>query len=251
MISNAQLKLIQSLNQKKYRKKFKLFPAEGVKIVNEILFSAYKIHTIFALSDWIADKSSKLYSSGIKEIVEVDENELKSISNLSTPNKVIALVEMPETDLSFSSEVILLLDSIRDPGNLGTIIRIADWYGINTIICSEDCVDVYNSKVIQASMASILRTNVHYQDLIEILNSNSNRESYAAVLNGHSVHDFKFVKPSFLVIGNESSGINENLIKLTKHQVSIPQFGDAESLNASIATGIILDNMMRGLRDGL
>ncbi len=247
MISNSQRKLLKSLNQKKYRKKYKLFPAEGVKIVNEILFSALKIQSVFATADWLQDKSSKLFSSGIKEIVEVDEVELKSISNLSTPNKVIALIEIHETEIDFSSDLILLLDSIRDPGNLGTIIRIADWYNVKTIICSEDCVDVYNTKVIQASMASIIRTNVHYKDLKQLLTSQTSRHSYAAVLNGKSVHQLQFEKPSFLVIGNESSGINENIISMINHQISIPKFGKAESLNASVAAGIILDNMRRGV----
>ena len=247
MISNAQQKLIQSLTQKKYRKKNKLFLAEGVKIVNEILFSAYKIHSIFGVADWLADNSGKLHNTHIQEIVEVDEKELKKISNLRTANKVLAVVHMPEQDINLNSNLIIMLDSIRDPGNMGTIIRIADWYGIDTIICSEDCADIYNPKVIQASMGSFLRIQHAYENLQEILSSNSDRNSYGAFLEGESVHTCNFQKPAFLLIGNESNGIQKELQPLIKQKISIPKFGEAESLNASVATAIILDNMRRKL----
>ncbi|MFC2113885.1 TrmH family RNA methyltransferase [Bacteroidota bacterium] len=244
MISNSQQKLIQSLEQKKYRKKFKLFLAEGVKIVNEILISELKIRSVFALSEWISMHSGKLFSKGISEIVECSENELKKISQFTTPNKVLALVEIPDYRLELNTDLIILLESIRDPGNLGTIIRLADWYGIKEIICSEDCVDVYNAKVIQASMGSILRVKVHYGDLSHMLKANPTYTSYGTFLEGENIHQVRFQKPSFLVIGNESNGISAPLEKLVSNRITIPRIGQAESLNASVACAIVTDRIM-------
>jgi TrmH family RNA methyltransferase len=245
MLSQNQIKRILSLNQKKYRKKYKLFSAEGVKILNEILFSAYKIDSIFATADWLKEKSAKLFSSGIKNIIEVSEEELKKISNLQTPNKVLAIVEAPDRSIDFDAELILLLDAIRDPGNLGTIIRIADWFGIENIICSPDCVDVFNSKVVQSTMGSICRVTVEYQDLEQLLKLHTSRTVYAATLKGENIHETSFKKPSFVLIGNESEGIHQELLTENIHEIRIPSYGEAESLNASVATGIILDNVKR------
>ncbi|MEA3494426.1 MAG: RNA methyltransferase, partial [Bacteroidota bacterium] len=139
----------------------------------------------------------------------------------------------------------LLLDSIRNPGNLGTIIRIADWYNIKQIICSPDCVDVYNPKVVQSTMGSIFRVKIIYQELGEFIDNNNEYNYYNAELNGENIHTLKFKKPTAIIIGNESTGVSDNLTKKVKNKISIPKYGNAESLNAAVATGIIFDNMLR------
>ena len=249
MISKAQIKLIKSLNYKKYRKKNNLFIAEGVKIINELILSEYKICTIYATIEWIEENITYIKETEKEKIQEVSNSELKSISSLTTPNNVIALVYIPghhEGKIGQNVLITIALDGIRDPGNLGTIIRIADWYKIDNIICSPDCADIYNPKVVQASMGSIFHTKIIYRDLKDYL-TNTNTEIYGGYVDGKNIHQLKFKEPLILVIGNEATGISDNLAEIIGNKICIPGYGKAESLNAAVATGIILDKIRKDI----
>jgi TrmH family RNA methyltransferase len=241
MISKAQIKHIQSLKQLKFRKEHGLFVAEGPKIVGELPVSDIKVEAVYALEEWIEHSQGK-FEYLKAEINQVTTKELERISNLSTPNQVLAVCRIPERDpkeIEDYDENMIALDGIRDPGNLGTIIRTADWFGVRNIVCSNDCVEVYNPKVIQATMGSIARVKVFYTDLPEYL-SQTKLPVYATVMNGTSIWDAKPEKGIY-VIGNESKGITTEVLRTAKEQISIPTTeGEAESLNASVATGIIL-----------
>jgi TrmH family RNA methyltransferase len=247
MISKSQIKHIQSLQQNKFRKEHKMFIAEGPKIVGELPGSAIKIIAVYALEDWIDDNQGK-FEYVKAEIYRVTTKELDRISNLRTPNKVLAVCRIPERDLGDIYEedgILLALDGIRDPGNLGTIIRTADWFGIKNIICSDDCVDIYNSKVVQSTMGSIARVNVFYTDLAGYL-STCGRKVYVTVMEGTSIWETKPDKGIF-VIGNESNGISKEVLRHATDKISIPSAeGTAESLNASVATGVVLAAASRG-----
>ena len=242
MISRAQIGLIKSLDQKKYRNQYKVFFVEGIKLVNELLISEFKLHSLFALKEWV-EMNSAIASENKGKINLITEKELKLISNLTTPNQVLAIFEIPEQkEFDFKqTDIILCLESIRDPGNLGTIIRIADWYGIKNIFCSDDCVDVYNPKVVQSSMGSIARVRVEYVDLKSFLNKLNGFHTYATILSGKSIHSIKLEFPAAVIIGNESLGLTKEVAEICQHSISIPKYGRAESLNAAMAAGIILD----------
>ncbi|MBP6456300.1 MAG: RNA methyltransferase [Chitinophagaceae bacterium] len=234
MLTKAQVKHISSLGIKKYRQEFQQFVIEGPKMVDELLQSKLEIEKIYALNSW---HSSFLKNLHTVEIIE--DYELKKISQLETPNEVLAIARFKKEKINFNLDNIsIALDDIQDPGNLGTIIRIADWYGINQIYCSPKTVDMYNTKTIQASMGSIFRVSIHYVDLIKELSPLKER-CMAAVLNGTSIKECKLPTNGILIIGNESKGINEDLLKICNHKISIPRKGKAESLNAAIACGII------------
>ncbi len=240
MISRNQIKLIQSLRQQKFRKEHGFFVAEGQKIVQELMGSAIRVKSVYALKDWVENNRERARNAGV-DLHEVSPGELERISNLTTPNKALALCRIPEMDdgnTGTAADVTLALDGIRDPGNLGTIIRTADWFGVDRIICSDDCVDVYNPKVVQATMGSIARVKVYYARLEEQL-AGKEIPVYATVLDGQSIWEAKPGKGIY-VIGNESAGIRPEVLKLATHRISIPKTGRAESLNASVATGIIL-----------
>jgi TrmH family RNA methyltransferase len=239
MISKNEIKYIQSLFQKKTRDKEGIFIAEGIKLVNELLHSDIVVKKIYATEEWIAEH--KQQSNSIK----VQPEELKRISTQSTPSQVLAIVEKKKltTEPLLKNKITLVLDGIQDPGNFGTIIRIADWFGIDQIIASTDTADLYNSKVIQSTMGSIIRISVWYKDLITWL-SKANIPVYGALLNGANIYHVKHIKEGLLVIGNESKGIRENLLPFIQHVVTIPKRGAAESLNAAVATGIILSHLM-------
>ena len=241
MLSKNQIKHIQSLKQIKFRKELGLFIAEGPKIVEELLEANYRIDTVYATEDWMEEKRER-FAQKFAEFVKISPKELQRISNLSTPNKVLAVCRLPERDLQEISEpegTLLALDDIRDPGNMGTIMRTADWFGVNTIICSNDCVDVFNPKVVQSSMGSLARVKVYYTDL-ETYISESEIPVYATVLDGTSIWESRVDKGIFL-IGNESRGIRPEVLRHATHRISIPSGGSgAESLNAAVATGIIL-----------
>lgn len=249
MISKAQIQFIQSLQQKKYRQLHRLFIAEGTKIANELLAFPHRLHTVYASADWIHQHSQKL--EAIK-VIEVNEQSLKKISLLASPNEVVCIVKMEAVEFNLSqltSEFCLALHEVQDPGNLGTIIRLADWFGIETILCSEGTVDAYNPKVIQSTMGSFLRCKVHYCDLKQCLEfTNQNQlPSYAAVLDGTSVYKTKLQENGLLIMGNESKGISEELLKLIKNKISIPSFSkmNSDSLNVSIATAILCSELRR------
>ncbi len=239
MLSKNEVKYIQSLFHKKTLSASDVFVAEGVKIVEELLHSNFEIVKIYALAEWIENHKAK------KNQHEVTEDELKKISNLKTPNQVIAIVKKriyrkPE---DLKNTVSLVLDGIQDPGNFGTIIRTADWFGITNIIAGTDTVDVYNSKVIQSTMGSFIRTNIFYTDLKKFLQQ-ATVPVYGALLEGKNVTEAEKIKEKLLVIGNESKGISKNLLPFIQHAITIPRKGKTESLNAAVATGIILSHLV-------
>ena len=244
MLSKQQIKIIRSLHLKKNRKQSGLFVCEGAKILHELLHSSLQINKIYALKSWISE--NRQFLSDENTFQEVTEKELEQISELSTPNEVLAIAVIPENKIPEIKGLSIGLESIRDPGNLGTIIRIADWYGLTDIFCSEDCADAYNSKVVQASMGSLFRVRVHYVDLKEFLSS-CTVPKYAAALEGsQNLHDYKdFNGNGILVIGNESNGLSSEILDVCDVKIHIPRFGQAESLNAAVATGIFLDAMKR------
>ncbi len=246
MLSINTTKYINSLKSGKFRKKYGKFAVEGQKIVNELINSNLIIDSIFALKEWIEDNKDL---SGI-EINEISHRELKKISSLKTPNQVLAVVNKPDYKLNprfLANEWVLVLDNIRDPGNLGTIIRTADWFGVRNIICSPDTVDVYNPKVIQATMGSFIRVKTHYTDPGKFF-AMVNKPVFGAVLNGKSIYNQHFPNSGFLIIGNESKGISEIVKQQITNPVTIPSFtggSKAESLNASIAGAVILSEIKR------
>lgn len=245
MLSKARIKLIQSLNQKKQRSELKVFVVEGKKQVTELLTSSYRIQTIVGTESWM-----QMHAQDIKnntELITVDDEGLRKASLLQAPQEVLAIVHMPDTAAPAAPDpdaFTLVLDGIQDPGNLGTIIRIADWYGLKQVVCSNDCVDVYNPKTIQATMGSFMRVHTTYTDLIHFL-AHSTVPVLGAVINGVSVYQNTLPAKGVLVIGNEGKGISPGIMPLITHPISIPRIGGAESLNAAIATAIICDNLAR------
>ncbi|MES1214843.1 MAG: RNA methyltransferase [Bacteroidota bacterium] len=243
MLGKQKVKYIQSLGQKKFREQEGSFIAEGPKIVLELLGSAKKnIRQVYAVKEWIEENNSILENI---EAIEIESFELDKISQLATPHKVLAIVkqfEIPK-DIITSKKITLALDTIQDPGNLGTIIRIADWFSIDQIVCSNNCADVYNSKVVQSTMGSIARVKVFYTELEEWLEKQKVR-IYAATLEGKDISTIKKLDEGIIVIGNESKGISSEILSRVNVKISIPQKGRAESLNAAVATGIILSHII-------
>lgn len=245
MISKNQIKFIRSLELKKNRKRESLFVAEGPKVIEELL-KLKTPHTIIATKEWI-DNNHK-----ISNVIEVSERELESASLLKTPQQVLALfaIETTEQDLNIdNNKLYLALDGIQDPGNLGTIIRIADWFGIDTIYCSNETVDVYNPKVIQATMGSIARVKVVYTDLCSLISNLSDEMPvYGTFLDGSDIYQNELTPNGIIVMGNEGKGITKELKSLITNKLLIPSFsiGDtAESLNVAIATAITCSEFKR------
>ena len=239
-----EIKYIQSLGQKKFRQQEGLFIAEGPKLVNDLLeMKNSSIQEIFALKEWIED-NKKIADS--YQVVEITTIELEKISQLSSPNQVVAVVKKIAIDenIQVKGKFTLVLDNIQDPGNMGTIIRIADWYGIDQIVCNTQSADMYNPKVIQSTMGSIARVKVFYTDLSDWLSKQKGISIYAAMLNGDDVTSMQKIKEGIIVIGNESKGISDDVLKLISKKITIPQKGKAESLNAAVATGIILSHLL-------
>lgn len=242
MIRKASVRYVKSLQDKKQRQKYSQFIVEGEKSITELLKSRFRVDVIYALDEWLSQHSA-LLSGHTAEAVTYDE--LRQMSAHQAPQKALAVVDFPEPlTLSTSDAFILALDEIQDPGNLGTIIRIADWYGIQHIVCSKGCTDVYNPKCINSTMGSFLRVNVVYADIIATAEQ-LNMPLMVAVLNGQNVHSKDLPKRGMLVIGNEGHGINPNIIEAAKEHLTIPRFGGAESLNAAVSTAILLDNLVR------
>ena len=240
MVTKNQVKYIQSLSHKKFRDEEGLFVAEGPKIVAELLSMPHiRLKELYGTGDWwhFAPQSKNLSGS-----FEVTEQELERLSFLKTPNQVLAIFYQPDLVVKPGGWQILL-DGIQDPGNLGTIIRIADWFGVEQVICSEDCADAYNPKVVQSTMASIGRVEILYTDLVNYVLAHPHRDFLAATLGGTPMKEVKIHGASSLVIGNESRGISATLMQHLKHFVTIPRTGAAESLNAAVATGILLSHL--------
>jgi len=242
MISKASVRYVKSLQDKKQRQKYSQFIVEGEKSITELLKSRFRVDVIYALDEWLSQNSTLLKGFSVES---VSYHELKQMSAHQSPQKALAVVDFPEPlPLSTSDAFILALDEIQDPGNLGTIIRIADWYGIQHIVCSKGCTDVYNPKCINSTMGSFLRVNVVYADIITTAEQ-LNMPLMVAVLNGQNVHSKNLPKRGILVIGNEGHGINPNIIEAATERLTIPRFGGAESLNAAVSTAILLDNLVR------
>ncbi len=237
MISKNEVKYIQSLYHKKTRAEENAFIAEGPKLIEELLQSDFKIKKIYALAEWAQNHPESI------DITEVSADELKAVSNQAAPNNVLAIVEkkvIPQ--LQLKNKLALMLDGIQDPGNLGTIIRIADWFGVDTIVASGDTAELYNPKVVQATMGSIARVNVHYCHLKDVLSSGE-LNVYGALLNGKKVNETGKIKEGIILIGNEGKGIRYNILKYVRYPITIPRIGNAESLNAAVAAGIILSHV--------
>ncbi len=242
MVSKNQKKLINSLYQKKYRKQHGLFVAEGKKVINELLESNLELHSLFALD------TSYFETSKDKAIV-VTEKELKSISFLTTPQFALAIFYIPEVKPVRDKELILALDDIRDPGNLGTIIRLCDWFGISSLVCSEQTVDCFNPKVIQATMGSVTRVNIIYTDLQDFLASlDKETPIYGTFMEGDIIYKEQLTHRSIIVMGNEANGISQEIEQLVSKKIRIPRFGKTqktESLNVATATAIVLNEFKR------
>jgi TrmH family RNA methyltransferase len=244
MLSKAQNKYIRSLTLQKYRKENNVFIAEGDKIAREWLTSGTGIQIIAATEEW-AEANRQLiekYPGAAFHII--DEPQLKTISALQTPNQVLLVVNMPESAAVIpDKEWCIVLDDIQDPGNMGTIIRIADWFGVKHIICSPGCVDVYNPKVVQSAMGGHLRVNIQTSSLEAFL-SKCSMPVYAAALNGENIYHLQKPGYGILAIGNESKGLSEEILKKAEHKITIPRLGGAESLNAAVSAGIICALLM-------
>jgi RNA methyltransferase, TrmH family len=234
MLSKNELKYIQSLCQKKQRSAERLFIAEGVKLVAELLAAGYPVEKIYAVDDWEAPATDV-------PITRIETFELEKISTLQTPNQVLVIARQQEEkgEPVLTKKLTLMIDGIQDPGNLGTIIRIADWFGIDQIIASTDTVECYNPKVIQSTMGSFLRVQIWYRDLETFLAAQQ-VPVYGALLDGESMYTTPIPSEGILVIGNESKGIREPVLSFINYAVTIPRMGKAESLNAAVATGILL-----------
>lgn len=244
MLTKNEIKYIQSLFHKKQRDEEKLFVAEGPKLAGELLDSQKSsvIH-IYATSKWL--KNNLLLTASATEISDI---ELGKISNLQTPNEVVVIARQfsPTDEPIFKGRLTIILDGIQDPGNMGTIVRIADWFGIEHLICSHDCVDIYSPKVVQATMGSVVRVNYWYKDLSE-WSPRIEIPVFGALLNGKNIYSIGKVEEGLLVIGNESKGIRQPFISKITHPVTIPKWGNAESLNAAVATGIIVGCMVNNV----
>ncbi len=240
------------MHQKKYRKEYRQFIVEGDKLCDEFILSVQKIKQIYLLDHKRVKYEDLLLKISKKiEITVLKSDEMSKISNLSTAPDVLMLVEMPEdlsisdVNINYTNELLLMLDGVKDPGNMGTIIRIADWYGIPYIICSDDCVELYNPKVVQSTMGSMLRTKLIYTNLADFLSSIKNINIYGALLEGENIYKHSEKLRGILLMGSESHGIAEELKKYITHPITIPSWGNAESLNVAVATAILCSEAKR------
>ena len=238
-ISKNKIKFLRALRLKKNRDKEQMFLVEGEKMVKEALqFSSQIVLEVFV------EKNLEIsWLDGFENIYEITKTEIEQISGLKTPNKCLAILKFPQIEAK-NKKFTLVLDQIQDPGNLGTIIRLADWFGIDDLVCSKDTADCFNPKVIQATMGSIYRTQLRYLDLESYLN-NETRPKYGALLEGENVYGKKLEKEAILIMGNEGNGISEAVQKHIQEKLTIPRFGAAESLNVANATGILLSEFFR------
>ncbi|HEY1038856.1 MAG TPA: RNA methyltransferase [Bacteroidia bacterium] len=249
MLSKNQLKNITALHSKKHRQEEQIFIAEGEKMLQELLASDFEVEIVFATVEWL-DIYAPVLSERKIQFQEIPESDLKKISLLSTPNKVLALVKQKHAEIdrvSFANSLHLYLDGIRDPGNLGTIIRLAHWFGVSQVICSPDTVEIYNPKTVQSTMGSIFRVNVLEAELSDILQDEGSFPVFGALLDGENIYQKQNFTSGILVIGNESNGISSKNLKFISDKVKIPPASEshAESLNAAMATSIFLSEYLR------
>jgi TrmH family RNA methyltransferase len=253
MISKNKIKFIVSLQKKKIRDQERLFVIEGDKLVKEFLAADFPVKMLVAKPEFLNSLTDEL-TRNVIELETVSYDELKQISTLKTPHNALAVVRMPEPDMIFS-EIIRYycvgLDFVQDPGNMGTIIRAAGWFGIKNIICSMDCVDVYNPKVIQSSMGALLHVNVFYTDLKEFCTTaiQNSIPVFGTMLEGESIYDHKLDKKGIILLGNESKGISEDLIPFITEKIKIPKFSTAnegiDSLNVGMAAAVVFSEFLR------
>jgi TrmH family RNA methyltransferase len=246
MISKAKIKWVKSLQVKKYRLEEQCFIVQGRKGVTELLQSSFVTTDVIATAEMLGTLQTKFKGKKSVEWLQASPSVIETLGSFQSNDSVLAVARMKEHQVQPPSETeyFLALDDIRDPGNLGTIIRTADWFGIKQIVASPTTADFYNPKTISATMGSFCRVNVFYADLVGYL-KDASVPIYGAFLNGKDVHLQKFDTGGIVVVGNESNGINPEVEKLIRNRIFIPGSGNAESLNAAIATGIILDNIFK------
>jgi TrmH family RNA methyltransferase len=239
MVTKHQIKLIKSLSQKKYRQQLGLFTVEGIKGITEFLNSDFELETLYTT------KSN--FEAPIARVQHVSEVELKKISTLKNPNTALAVFRIPKQQQPSQKGLIIALDDVRDPGNLGTIIRLCDWYGVKNLVCSTNTVDCYNSKVVQATMGSLTRVNVSYLHLEAFLDSNAS-QIFGTFMDGENIYTTDLPNEGVVILGNEANGISKAIKAKVNRQLTIPQFGNSnttESLNVANATAIVLSEFMR------
>jgi TrmH family RNA methyltransferase len=240
MVSKNQIKLISSLHQKKFRQANQLFIAEGKKVIQELLDASFELNHIYATMALFEEVSPEKFSL-------VSDDDLKKMSALTVPNNALAVFKIPVNNVFEAQGLIVALDCIRDPGNLGTIVRICDWFGIRQIICSPDTVDLYNPKVVQATMGSIARVNCIYSDLLPVLEK-TNLPVFGTFMDGENIYKMELPQEGIIVMGNEANGISEAIEKCVNSKIAIPRFGaiqQTESLNVATATALILSEFRR------
>lgn len=242
MLSKSQIKRLRSLQRKKERKNTGLYVVEGKKIVEEILYSSNDWLELYATSNWFREHSKY---EGLDNSFEISEKDLAQVSTLKTPNEVLlVLKQKDEIDLTEvqSDKMILALDGVKDPGNMGTIIRLADWFGVKHVLCSSDCVDQYNPKTVQSAMGSINSLQLHYGDLAQMLSDLNTHQIYACDLHGASIYKTDLAEQSILLMGSESHGISDEILHMANQKITIPSFSNSgiDSLNVATATAIVL-----------
>ena len=236
-LSKSDIKLVKSLEQKKFRQEHQLFKVEGVKGIEEFLNSKFELHQLYA--------TASVFKA---PFVEISSAELSKISSLKTPNKAVALFKIPKYDTIEKDGLTVVLDDVRDPGNLGTIIRLCDWFGVPQILCSQETVDCHNPKVVQASMGSLSRVAIYYIDLYQFLSERSGN-IFGTYMDGRPIYDEILPNAGYIVFGNEAKGISPKLEEVINRRLSIPQYGNSEpteSLNVATATAIVLNEFRRG-----
>lgn len=240
MVTKNQIKLISSLHQKKFRQLHQLFIAEGVKVIQELLNADFELEHIYTTTPLFKEISAD-------KISLISSDDLKKLSALTVPNNCLAVFKIPITRPFEEKGLILALDSVRDPGNLGTILRICDWFGIQQLICSPDTVDLYNPKVVQATMGSITRVNCTYTDLVPLLEK-TKLSVFGTFMDGENIYKMNLSEEGIVVMGNEANGISLAVEAVVKNKIAIPRFGDlqkTESLNVATATALILSEFRR------
>ena len=242
MLSKSQIKLITSLKQKKQRQQHGFFVVEGIKTIKELLQSHLVLHALYTTEPFNIDAKNEIL---------ISETDLKRISFLTTPNTALAIFNMPQPKPIETNGLIVALDAVRDPGNLGTIIRLCDWFGIKNLVCSHETVDCYNPKVVQATMGSITRVAISYVDLVDFLKS-ATLPVLGAFMEGENIYKTKLPEQGILVMGNEANGLSKEVEATITKKITIPRFGDlqaTESLNVATATAILLSEFKRRINN--
>lgn len=249
MLQKSRIKDIQSLAHKKSRDELGIYAVEGPKMVSELLtWDRNSLQALYATETWVSEQGSVLEASLLNLLTVVTEAELSAISFQQTPNRVMVIARKPQQNSapSLKGKITLLLDTIQDPGNLGTILRTADWFGVQQVVCSRDTADVFNPKVVQATMGAIFRVGVYYLDPVGFTEDLQGVPLVCSALEGEDLFICNPMREAVIVIGNESRGASQALLDRAIRRVTIPRYGHSESLNAAVATGIILSRLVAG-----